>query len=82
MSRYNDWLNAHAGISKFVRDNVNDIDFNEHNFKMENRIINRYCMEKKINGSFSQKILQIDADFQLFRKYIMSCKNKNTQKQN
>lgn len=70
MSRCHEWNSAREGFANYI--SMKGIKTNPHNFKVEDEIINDYCRINGINGSFSERVLKIQKDFNSFRKYVNS----------
>ena len=81
MSRCHEWHSTWEGIVNYIA--KEGIEVNPNHLWVETKIVNRYCKENKILGSFSDRILEIGKDFKSFKKYIETLKQtfngKNTE---
>ena len=73
MSKCNDWHKCYEGIISYIERQPN-IKTNQHNLSVEQRLINQYSNETNLKGSFSERILLINKDFESFKKFIKSQK--------
>lgn len=68
MSRFHEWTSAWNGMINYM--NKVGIRVYKHNTIKEGHIFNDYCRKNKIKGSFSERVLLVEEDFESFRKYI------------
>jgi len=77
MSRCNEWNSALQGFGWYLVKQGFILDIRGIKGKSDryygvelHKIINKYCRVKKIQGSFSTRILKMNEDFKSFREWV------------
>jgi len=71
MSRYRDWTNAESGMVNWIINRGYGINKGKYSAYIEIRkIVGKYCAEKKIEGTYSERILSIH--FRTFGSWFLS----------
>lgn len=68
MSRCKKWNSALSGLSKTIEQS--GMKTNNTNFKEEKKVIDEFCRKEKINGSFSERVLQVSENYNSFKSFV------------
>jgi hypothetical protein len=74
MSRFRDWNRSYSGICNYLLSLGLELDIRGQKGRPDRylgvelgKIVNRYCKELKIRGSFTDRLLLISKDFNSFK---------------
>lgn len=68
MNRCKKWNNALSGLANTIEQA--GVKTNGHNFNEEKKVIDKFCKKEKIEGSFSERVLQVSEKYSDFKDYV------------